>query len=71
MTRSSLLQMLGLGAVLIGSSLFAVGALYFYYSTREVQFNPSTAGLLRYALSYLLLSIDVWQAILLRFGKNL
>jgi len=70
MTRSSLVVILRLGFVLIGSSLFLVGVLYFYYSTGEIEIHLTRATL-RWALSYLLLSINVWQVILLRFGKNL
>ena len=70
MTRSSLVGMLKLGSVLIGSSLFLIGALYFYYSIGEIEITLRST-FLRWALSYLLLSINIWQVILLRFGKNL
>jgi len=70
MTRSSLVEMFRLGIVLIGSSMFLIGVLYFYYSTGEIEIHLRSATL-RWALSYLLVSINVWQIILLRFGKNL
>jgi len=70
MIRSSLVVMLRLGIVQICSSFFLIGALYFYYSVSEIDINLRSA-FLRWALSYLLLSMNVWQIILLRFGKNL
>ena len=70
MTRSSLLGMFRIGIILISCPLFAVGVLYLYYYAVEIEGNLRSV-FLRYALSYLLISIDVWQAILLRFGKNL
>jgi hypothetical protein len=70
MTRTSIVEMFKLGLVLLCSSLFLIGALYFYYSTGEIEVNTRSA-FLRWALSYLLISINIWQIILLKFGKNL
>jgi hypothetical protein len=70
MVRSSLVEMFKLGFVLLCSALFLIGMLYFYYSVVEIDINLRST-FLRWALSYLLISIDVWQIILLRFGKNL
>lgn len=70
MIRSSLVQMTQFGMVLLGPALLAFGILYGYFTANEVSTEVRQI-VVRFCVFYLLVSVDLWLAILLRCGKNL
>lgn len=68
LVRSSLLQMYKLGLVLLAPALISFGVLYFYF-----QHDPAATiqVYVRWLLVYLFSVINIWQVILLKWGKAL
>lgn len=68
LVRSSMLQMYKLGLVLLAPALLSFGVLYFYF-----QSSPATVTqvYVRWLLVYLFAVINIWQVILLKWGKTL
>lgn len=70
MLRSSAIGMFQVGMVILASAFLTFSGLYIYIATSEVDVS-ARQFLVRLLLLYLFGAIDIWQIILLSWGKTL
>lgn len=70
MVRSSLVQMVQAGFALLAPALISFSILYYYF-TNFVDDIDIQRAYLRFVLFDIFLILDLWQLILLKWGKNL
>lgn len=70
MVRSSAIAMFQAGMVILASALMTFSVLYFYIATLDMGVEVRQFSV-RLLLVYLFGAIDLWQIILLRWGKTL
>ena len=68
LVRSSMLQMYKLGLALLSPALISFGVLYFYFQRSDAL---TIQIYVRWLLAYLFMVINIWQVILLKWGKTL
>lgn len=70
MVRSSAILMFQVGMCILAPALLAFAYLYYYISTTSMT-HESAQFIIRFILLYLFGGINIWQIILLIWGKNL
>lgn len=70
MLRSSVIAMFRVGMVILIPALVTFSVLYIYIATSDVEV-VTRQFFVRLLLIYLFSAIDIWQVILLKWGKTL
>lgn len=70
MQRSSIVLMFRIGMFVVGIAMVMFGIMYWYFISAETPIDVRQF-LVRLILFYLFVAIDLWLAVLLRWGRNL
>jgi hypothetical protein len=71
MTRSSLVAMFQVGILILASASITFGVIYGWFSFHPEITSESRQYSVRWLLLYMFVAYDLWQFLILKFGRTL